>query len=116
MTDHYDVIVRQGAVYVDGHHAGMIQETADGIYRFFYLPRYVENSKNLLPVSLTLPIRSEPYEAKTLFPFFDGLIPEGWLLNLASHNWKLDQKDRMGLLIEACEDCIGNVSIKQVKI
>lgn len=52
-----------------------------------------------------------PY--RTLFPFFDGLIPEGWLLNLATRNWKVDQADRFGLLLIACEDCIGNVSIRE---
>ena len=64
-------------------------------------------------VSLTLPLRKEPYSSKTLFPFFDGLIPEGWLLNVALHNWKLNQKDRFGLLLIACQDCIGNVSIRK---
>jgi HipA N-terminal domain len=46
-----------------------------------------------------------------MFPFFDGLIPEGWLLELAEHNWKLNARDRMGLLLACCKDCIGAVSI-----
>ena len=49
-----------------------------------------------------------------LFPFFDGLIPEGWLLNIAEKNWKLKPRDRMGLLMACCLDCIGAVSINPV--
>jgi serine/threonine-protein kinase HipA len=48
-----------------------------------------------------------------MFPFFDGLIPEGWLLEIAEKNWKLDARDRMGLLLVCCRDCIGDVSIKE---
>ena len=49
-----------------------------------------------------------------LFPFFDGLIPEGWLLDIAEKNWKLNPRDRMGLLLACCKDCIGAVSIEEV--
>ena len=62
-----------------------------------------------------MPLTGEEYKSKTLFAFFDGLIPEGWLLNVVSHNWKIDRKDRFGLLLVACKDPIGNVSIKGVK-
>lgn len=67
------------------------------------------------PVSLTLPLRKAPYTSKVLFPFFDGLIPEGWLLDIAQKNWKLNPRDRMGLLLACCKDCIGAVSIEEVK-
>ncbi|AGY54685.1 HipA N-Terminal Domain-Containing Protein [Bacteroidales bacterium CF] len=50
-----------------------------------------------------------------LFPFFDGLIPEGWLLDIAEKNWKLNPRDRMGLLLACCKDCIGAVSVEEVK-
>jgi serine/threonine-protein kinase HipA len=46
-----------------------------------------------------------------LFPFFDGLIPEGWLLNIALTNWKLNQRDRFGLLLSLCKDTIGCISV-----
>ena len=43
-----------------------------------------------------------------------GLIPEGWLLDLVTHNWKLRANDRFGLLLVACKDCIGSVVIREV--
>lgn len=100
---------RRGEVRIDGHRAGRIEETATG-YRFAYDPAYVGRS-NPQPASLGLPVRTEPYESKTLFAFFDGLIPEGWLLHIAEKTWKLDPRDRMGLLLACCADCIGNVSV-----
>ena len=69
-------------------------------------------SEEALSVSLTLPLRKEPYEDRVLFPFFDGLIPEGWLLEVVSHNWKVSTQDRFGLLLIACRDCIGDVRIE----
>ena len=62
-------------------------------------------------VSLTLPLSDKPYHDTVLFPFFDGLIPEGWLLNIAESSWKINQRDRMSLLLACCKDCIGAVSV-----
>ena len=101
---------RTGLVYVQNQLAGSISETDEG-YRFLYNEDYL-NRADAVSVSLTLPLRKEPYESKVLFPFFDGLIPEGWLLNVVIHNWKLDRKDRFGLLLAACRDCIGDVRIE----
>jgi len=67
-------------------------------------------------VSLTLPLTQQTYYSKTLFSFFDGLIPEGWLLDVVRRNWKIDRNDRFGLLLVACKDAIGNVSIQEEKI
>lgn len=101
--------MRQGKVYVEDTYAGVISERTDG-FTFEYDEEYL-NSENALPVSITLPLRKEAYESKTLFSFFDGLIPEGWLLNIAERNWKVSRRDRMGLLLTCCRDCIGNVSV-----
>ena len=106
-------VLRQTGVYVRDRYAGLIQETDEG-YLFAYDPTYLASAAPNA-VSLTLPLRPEPYISRTLFPFFDGLIPEGWLLDVVSRNWKIDQRDRFGLLMVACHDCIGNVSIREVE-
>ncbi|MGF7232793.1 HipA N-terminal domain-containing protein [Arachidicoccus sp.] len=89
--------------------AGIIAENDDG-YIFRYDDVYL-NKVNSKPVSLTLPLRQLSYESKVLFSFFDGLIPEGWLLNIAASNWKINRRDRFGLLLALCKDCIGCVSV-----
>jgi serine/threonine-protein kinase HipA len=101
---------RTGAVYMHEHLAGHICHEDDE-YSFTYTPEYLADSK-APPVSVTIPKRQAPYRSKMLFPFFDGLIPEGWLLNIAEENWKLDARDRMALLLTVCRDCIGAVHVE----
>lgn len=103
-------MAREGKVYVQDQFAGLIRETDQG-YEFLYDQDYLAK-ENALPVSLTLPLREEVYVSNTLFPFFDGLIPEGWLLDVVERNWKLDGRDRFGLMLVACRDCIGDVRIE----
>jgi serine/threonine-protein kinase HipA len=91
---------------------GWLTEDEHG-YHFQYAPNYLK-MKGARPVSLSLPLREGLYSSSILFPFFDGLIPEGWLLDVAQRNWKLDPRDRMGLLLACCKDCIGAVSVHPV--
>ncbi len=90
--------------------AGNLIEDDEG-YNFQYNKDYL-NDKDAEPISLTLPLQEYPFNNDLLFPFFDGLIPEGWLLDIAEKNWKLNPRDRMGILLKTCYDCIGAVSIE----
>lgn len=92
--------------------AGWLIQDEEG-YHFMYDPEYL-NGTDPKPVSLTLPLQDNEFMSTTMFPFFDGLIPEGWLLDVAQKNWKLDPRDRMGLLMNCCKDCIGAVSVHPV--
>lgn len=92
--------------------AGYIIKDEDG-YKFYYDKNYLSSS-DPLAISLTLPLSDKIYQSNILFPFFDGLIPEGWLLDIAEKHWKINQKDRMKLLLTCCQDCIGSVSIHEV--
>jgi serine/threonine-protein kinase HipA len=103
--------MRQALVLYDGQACGQLSESDDGVFSFAYSSDYLASS-HAHPVSLTLPLRSEAYLSKTLFPFFDGLIPEGWLLSLASATFKLPIADRMGLLLATGKDPIGAVSVE----
>ena len=104
--------MRKGRVYVSGIPAGVLTEDEYG-YHFEYDEAYL-SAPTSQSVSLTLPLRGDPYHSNILFPFFDGLIPEGWLLNVAERNWKIRRNDRMGLLLACCRDCIGNVSVEPI--
>lgn len=104
---------RTAFVYIRDAFAGTLSETDYG-YSFSYDEEYLSSAGPA--VSLTLPLQKEAYVSKTLFPFFDGLIPEGWLLEVAGRNWKIDTKDRFGLLLVSCRDSIGNVSISEEKV
>ncbi len=101
--------MRSAEIYLRDQLAARLEEDDDG-YRLMYDPVYL-SSDHAAPVSLSLPLRADPYLDKRLFPFFDGLIPEGWLLDIAERTWKLNPRDRMGLLLACCRDCIGAVRV-----
>lgn len=102
--------MRKAEIFYKEDLAGHLTETDDGDYIFQYLKEYVENHSDQF-LTFTMPVRHEPYIDKRLFPFFEGLIPEGWLLEIASRSWKLNTNDRMGLLLACCQNCIGAVSV-----
>lgn len=104
---------RKGKVYIQGIPAGIIKETDVG-YSFKYDEEYLQRD-SASAASLTLPLREEEYRSNVLFPFFDGLIPEGWLLSVTQKTWKLDRKDRFGALLAVCGDCIGDVSVERME-
>ena len=106
--------MRRAEIRVHNIIAGWLTNDEEG-FNFVYDTAYLQ-SKNPEAVSLTLPLQTEVFTSKVLFPFFDGLIPEGWLLEIAEKNWKLNPRDRMGLLLACCKDCIGAVSIFESKI
>ena len=101
--------MKQAKVFISNTLAGILTEDEAG-YEFMYLPEYLA-SDSAMPVSLTLPLSDKQYRDKVLFPFFDGLIPEGWLLDIAEQSWKISARDRFSLLLACCKDCIGNVSV-----
>ncbi len=100
---------RKATVWMHHVYAGVLAETETG-FSFCYEPTYLQDSE-AQAVSQTLPLQQATFTSLTLFPFFDGLIPEGWLLILAEENWKLQTKDRFGLLLACCKSCIGAISI-----
>ena len=101
--------MRQAEIYRKGILAGILTEEG-GEYRFCYVGAYLAR-EDAQPVSLTLPLQTEAFVSPVLFPFFDGLIPEGWLLDVALRNTDISILDRMSLLLLCCKECIGSVSV-----
>ena len=104
--------MKQAIVFLRNIKAGRLTEDENG-YTFEYNTEYLSTA-NAEAISLTLPLSNRPYHDKVLFPFFDGLIPEGWLLDIAEKNWKIDTRDRMSLLLACCKDCIGAVGVEPI--
>lgn len=101
--------MKQAGVYIKDIFAGILTEDEEG-FHFQYDEQWLR-SPNAEALSPTMPLTDEPYEKEMMFPVFDGLIPEGWLLDIASNSWKIDPRDRMSLLMACCKDCIGDISI-----
>jgi serine/threonine-protein kinase HipA len=105
--------MRQGIVKYNNIKAGLLTEEDNGEYLFVYDEMYVQNYQNQF-ITFQMPVSLRPYRSKRLFPFFDGLIPEGWLLNIAAESWRINKNDRMGLLLACCKNAIGAVSVHPV--
>ncbi|TLP75454.1 HipA N-terminal domain-containing protein [Maribacter sp. ACAM166] len=106
--------MRSATILYGNNKAGELIETNDGDYIFQYDTDYIINHPEQF-LTFSMPVRTAPYIDKRLFPFFEGLIPEGWLLNIATKNWKINPNDRMGLLLACCQNCIGAVSVHPIK-
>lgn len=105
--------MRQAEIYYCSLKAGILTEDSGG-YTFVYDSSYLKD-RQAKAISLTLPLQEAPYKSNVMFPFFDGLIPEGWLLDIAERNWKIANRDRMSLLLACCKDCIGTVSVQPIQ-
>lgn len=105
--------MKTALIQYKGKDAGILKETDEG-YEFQYNEEYLSDTASK-PVSLTLPLTDEPFKSSVLFSFFDGLIPEGWLLDVALRNTDISELDRFSLLLLCCKDCIGAVSVIPLK-
>ena len=101
---------RVARVSISGELVGYLTEVGGETF-FAYIPAWLAHP-NAQPVSLTLPLRAEPYTHQGLLPFFENLLPEGWLFDVASKKLKVSKDDPFGMLLATCGDCVGAVEIK----
>jgi serine/threonine-protein kinase HipA len=104
---------RAGRVSLSGQTVGIIAEVEGGT-RFTYAAEWLQRD-DAVPVSLTLPLRAEPYDAQGLHPFFENLLPEGWLLEVSAKRLKIAKDDAFGMLLATCGDCVGAVEIEPIE-
>ena len=100
---------RRALVRLDGQPVGTFVETERGT-RFTYDPDWLQRP-NAVPISLALPLASEPYDWPGLHPVFENLLPEGWLLGIATTKLRIAPDDGFGLMLATCADCAGAVEI-----
>lgn len=100
---------KKAFVYYNGAKAGVLQKNAAG-YVFEYDRSYAA-TPGAKPVSLAMPLDKGRFEDAKLFPFFEGLLPEGWLLDITSKTLKIDKNDKFELLLHIGKDTIGAISI-----
>jgi len=97
-------------VFVDGIEAGELQEIERGkLYRFVYKNEYIGSS-----VSLEMPTTTRVYEYDRFPPFFEGLLPEGIMLESLLRQAKIDRHDLMSQLITVGHDMVGNVTVEPI--
>src|SRR5580658_8220234 len=103
--------MKRANVLVNGCLAGELQEIKKGKnYRFVYFDSYKG-----LPVSLEMPISQSVYEFDHFPPFFEGLLPEGFMLDGLLRQAKIDRNDLMSQIIAVGRDLVGNVTVEALK-
>lgn len=98
---------RKAAVFQQDCLAGWLQEAVEGRWGFAYEQGYTG-----LPVSLTMPIREEPYVFRGFPPVFEGLLPEGWQLEALLRRQKIDRNNLFAQLIAVGADLVGSISVR----
>jgi serine/threonine-protein kinase HipA len=101
--------LKKANVYVNGDLAGELQELrVKKEYRFVYKEDYAGPS-----VSLTMPLKENPFHYDRFPPFFEGLLPEGAMLDALLRQTKIDRNDLFSQLIQVGHDLVGNVTIEE---
>lgn len=106
--------MRQCEVYINRIKAGTLTEFDNKEYEFKYDMSYLSR-EDRVPVSLTLPLRKEPYRLSYLFPYFFNMLSEGENRQIQSQLHRIDVSDDFGILLATAQnDTIGAVTIKPI--
>jgi len=100
------ILQRQAIIRQHGREAGRLLERSGGGWRFAYLPGY-----DGPPVSLTLPVRDEPYDFEQFPAVLEGLLPEGPQLEALLRRHKIDRHDTFRQLVMVGEDLVGSLTV-----
>ena len=91
-------------VFLYGAHAGVLVE--DDIGRLSF-----ECTEKSYPLSVRMPVRSEPYGPSFAEPFFENLTPEGDVLDLLAQKYRMSGKNTFSVLSLIGGECAGAVSL-----
>jgi len=101
--------MRIAEICLHGTRVGVLNELDNGHCQFQYDFDYAG-----APVSLTMPVKLEPYNFETFPPFFDGLLPEGLMLEALLRQLKIDRRDSFAQLCAVGGDLVGAVTVEQI--
>lgn len=103
--------MRKADVFMQEIPAGVLEEIEKGrSYRFSYREDY-----NGPAVSLTMPVEEKEFLFSNFPPFFDGLLPEGILLESLLKQRKIDRNDYFSQLIAVGNELVGAVTAREKK-
>ena len=101
--------MRKAQVLVNDIQAGVLTELDNGHYLFTYYEHY-----QYAPVSLAMPLTKQTYEFEHFPAFFEGLLPEGIMLEGLLRKYKLDKNDLFGQLMQVGHDLVGAVTVESM--
>lgn len=102
--------MRRARILVNNIEAGILEELKGNKYTFTYHPDYQG-----APISLTMPLTHPFYKFDGFPPFFEGLLPEGYMLEALLRKYKIDSNDYFQQLIKVGQDVVGAVTIEALE-
>ncbi|MBF4471532.1 HipA N-terminal domain-containing protein [Flavobacterium sp. HJJ] len=102
--------MRKAIILVHGKRAGVLIEENSGSYEFLYDEQYEGEA-----VSLTMPLTHKKYSFAKFPSFFEGLLPEGIMLEGLLKIGKIDKSDYFSQLVATGNDLVGAVTVKEWK-
>jgi len=96
-------------VYMHGLLAGLLERRPQAKLRFTYDEDWVAEERP--PLSLGLPVRSQPFDHEECSPFFEGLLPEGDFLKAIARTLHVSATNPFQLLNELGGECAGAISV-----
>jgi len=101
--------MKRAKVFVNGVYAGDFEEIVKGKeYRFTYQKGYDGE-----PISLTMPVPQQTFIFDHFPPFFEGLLPEGAMLEALLRKRKIDAADYFEQLMLVGKEMVGSVSVER---
>jgi len=98
-------------VFFHDERVGRLQRLPGAKLRFQYAESWVDDGS--APLSLSLPLRAEPFEDQECRPFFSGLLPEGAFLKAIARRFRVPAGNPFAMLAEIGGECAGAVSLTQ---
>ena len=100
--------MRRARVCVCGEPAGVLEEHESSRCVFRYDDGYTGE-----PVSLSMPVSRREHEFQGFPPFFEGLLPEGDMLEGLLRQNKIDRDDLFSQLVAVGADVVGAVTVTE---
>ena len=101
--------MKRAEVRIHNIRAGELIERGANVFTFQYDANYRDSA-----ISLTMPVREEPYDYDGFPPFFDGLLPEGIQLDGLLRINKIDQYDYFEQMVATGADLVGAVTVHPI--
>jgi serine/threonine-protein kinase HipA len=99
-------------VFYNNIFAGTLSELKSG-YEFKYENSYLENEK-VPQIAFSFPKQKEPFFSEELFPFFYGMLSEGFNRQVQEKLLKIDSSDNFTLLIKTAHtETIGAITVRE---
>jgi len=104
------------SVAMNGILVGTLSKAASGAVSFQYHPSWLSRSGSRA-ISLSMPLRSDPYHGEVPYNFFDNLLPDNEeIRSRIQSRFKAETKRPFDLLSKIGGDCVGAIQLYSPKV